>query len=112
MNLDSVANGHAKARAAESALAHEFHAVLSDIEDLVKATTSLSGEDLTRARNKLGARLKSAKESVEKAGNETMHRARDAAKATDGYVHTYPWQAIGVASVIGLLAGYALSRRG
>ena len=40
-----------------------------------------------------------------------MDRAKAAARATDDYVHDNPWQAIGVAAAIGLVAGLLLNRR-
>ena len=40
-----------------------------------------------------------------------MDRAKDAAKATDDYVHENPWQAIGIAAAVGLVAGLLMSRR-
>jgi ElaB/YqjD/DUF883 family membrane-anchored ribosome-binding protein len=108
----SATNGHGSTAAHESALAREFHDVLIDIEDLVKSATSLSGEELARARAKLNARMTAAKESVQRVGDATAGRVRDSARATDSYVHTHPWQAIGVASVVGVLLGFVLSRRG
>ena len=40
-----------------------------------------------------------------------MDRAKDAARATDDYVHDNPWQAIGVAAVVGFVAGLLMNRR-
>jgi ElaB/YqjD/DUF883 family membrane-anchored ribosome-binding protein len=40
-----------------------------------------------------------------------MDQARDAARATDDYVHDNPWQAIGVAAAVGFLVGLVISRR-
>ena len=115
MKADTVssgpgANGHSKEHA-ESALMHEFHAVLTDVEDLVKSTSSLTGEDLARAKAKLGARLSAAKESVRKFSDETVEHARHTAKVTDTYVHVHAWQAVGVAAVLGMATGYFLARR-
>jgi Mg/Co/Ni transporter MgtE len=36
---------------------------------------------------------------------------RDAARATDAYIHKNPWQAIGVAAGIGLVVGLLTGRR-
>jgi ElaB/YqjD/DUF883 family membrane-anchored ribosome-binding protein len=38
-------------------------------------------------------------------------RARDAARDADDYVHGNPWAALAVVGLLGLTAGYLLSRR-
>ena len=112
---ESAANGQiAAAVPGNGALAgasREFHNLLTDIEDLIKSATSLTGEDLARARAKLTAKVHAAKESVELLGGAVATRARDTAKATDTYVHEQPWQAIGIGAAIGLLVGILLARR-
>ncbi len=94
------------------AVSREFHDFLADIEDLIKATTSLTGEDLARAKARLSARVAAAKESVEKMGGTVADQARHSAKVTDRYVHEQPWQAIGIGAALALLVGLMLGRRG
>ena len=89
----------------------EFQNFIADVEDLVKETTTLTGEDLARAKEKLSARLADAKDSVVSMGGDIADRARKGAKATDDYVHEQPWKAIGAGAAIGLLVGFALARR-
>ncbi len=98
--------------AANGALSREFNSFVTDIEELIKATTSLTGEDLARAKARLSARVTAAKESVEEMGDAIADRARSTAKITDSYVHAQPWQAIGIGAVLGLLVGFALAGRG
>lgn len=43
--------------------------------------------------------------------DEFVRKARGAIRAADDYVHDNPWAAVGVVGVIGLTAGYFLSRR-
>jgi ElaB/YqjD/DUF883 family membrane-anchored ribosome-binding protein len=38
--------------------------------------------------------------------------ARDAARNVDDFVRAQPWAALGVVALLGLAAGYSLSRRG
>jgi ElaB/YqjD/DUF883 family membrane-anchored ribosome-binding protein len=40
-----------------------------------------------------------------------LRKARNAARDADDYVHDNPWAALAVVALIGLAAGYALSRR-
>jgi len=101
----------AKANQVAANASSEFQNFIADVEDLVKETTTLTGEDLTRAKAKLSARLADAKDSVVEMGGEIAQRARKGAKATDDYVHEQPWKAIGAGAAIGLLVGFALARR-
>jgi ElaB/YqjD/DUF883 family membrane-anchored ribosome-binding protein len=104
-SVTAVTNG------ALSRVSGEFNSFLADIEELIKATTSLTGEDLTRAKAKLNARILKAKESVDEMSGVIADRARSTAKITDGYVHEQPWQAIGIGAALGLLIGFVLANR-
>ena len=94
-----------------SAVSREARNFLADIEDLVKATTSLTGEDLARARAKLAERIAAAKASVEKMGGAVVDGTRQAAQATDGFVRERPWQSIGIGAALGVLVGFLIARR-
>jgi ElaB/YqjD/DUF883 family membrane-anchored ribosome-binding protein len=117
INPRTGANGQgatAATPAAEDSLSGvtlEFHNFLADMEDLIKATTSLTGEDLARARAKLGERVAAARQSVEAMGGAIAHRARNTATVTDAYVHEQPWKAVGIGALVGLLLGFVLARR-
>jgi len=108
----SVRNAVAKADSGfGAALSGELRDFLSDIEDLVKATASLTGGELERAKEKLGARVAAAKEQLDELTAEVSARAVKTAKATDTYVHDKPWQSIGVGAGLGFLLGFLVARR-
>lgn len=92
-------------------ISREFHDFVADIEDLIKQTTALTGDDLARAKDKLSARVAAARDSVESLRDDVAHRARKVAADTNTYVHEQPWKAIGASAVIGLLLGVVLTRR-
>mgnify|MGYP000739365070 CR=1 FL=1 len=92
-------------------VSEEFHNFIADIENLIKETTTLTGEDLSRAKEKLTTRLAEAKESVQDVGGAIAQRGRRAATVTNEYVHEQPWKVIGASALIGLLVGFALTRR-
>ena len=94
-----------------SGVSREFQNFLSDIEDLIKETTSLTGEELAQARIKLNARVATAKASLENMGESIVQRAKQSATVTNEYVHEQPWKALGASTVIGFLLGIALARR-
>jgi ElaB/YqjD/DUF883 family membrane-anchored ribosome-binding protein len=89
----------------------DLHEFINDVETLVKEATTLTGDDLVRAKAKLSMRLAAARNSVAEMGTDIAQRARNGAKATDSYVHEQPWKAIGAGAALGLLAGFALARR-
>lgn len=109
-----ASNATAAADKAEGLLSDassEFHNFIADVEDLVKDTSTLTGEDLKRAKAKLSARLESARSSAAEMGGAIAKRSRHAAVATNDYVHEQPWKAIGTGAVVGLLVGFILARR-
>lgn len=106
-----VISGRDSNQGSQSVASHELHSFFADIEDLIKATTSLTGEDLEKAKTKLSERVTAAKASVEQMGGALADRARKTARVTDTYVHDHPWQAVGVSAVVGLLLGALLGRR-
>ena len=92
-------------------ISSEFKHFLSDIEDLVSQATSLTGEDLNKAKRSLSTRIDAAKQSLENVSGNIAQKARTSAAATDEYVHQQPWVANGAGAAIGLLVGYLVSRR-
>ena len=118
---DLPSNGHSAratppkdpvAAAAASGITQEFRNFVADMEDLIKANTSLTGDDLARAKASLQARVASARAFVEEMPGAISDRARNTAKITDGYVRERPWQTIGITAAVGLLIGVLLGRRG
>jgi ElaB/YqjD/DUF883 family membrane-anchored ribosome-binding protein len=94
-----------------STVSREFQNVLADIEDLIKATTSLTGDDLARAKARLSERVAAARQSAAEVGSAIATRARNAATVTDDYVHEQPWKVIGASAAVAFLLGLLLARR-
>ena len=92
-------------------LVEDLSAVVSDAEELLKATASQTGERITAARARAEETLKSAKVRLADAQDEMMEKAKYAAKETDAYVHENPWKAAGVAAAVGVLIGALIARR-
>ena len=92
-------------------LVDDFSAVLDEAEDLLQKSSKETGERARDLRDQVQAKLLSAKVRLQEIQEDAVDRAKDAARATDDYVHDNPWQAVGVAAAIGFIAGMALSRR-
>jgi ElaB/YqjD/DUF883 family membrane-anchored ribosome-binding protein len=117
---DGNPNGHAEAatqnttgalHATRSALAGELRHLITDVEDLAKRATSLSGAELESIRAGLATRIAATREAMNRLGSSVSDGARSTAHATDDYVHAQPWRAVGISAAVGLLVGFALARR-
>lgn len=96
---------------AKEKLTADFHAVMADIDALMKATGQEAQGEAKAMRDRIRERLDGAKEKLLDAQHEAVERAKAAANATDDYVHANPWQAIGVAAAVGLALGVLIGRR-
>jgi ElaB/YqjD/DUF883 family membrane-anchored ribosome-binding protein len=89
----------------------DMRTVISDAENLLRATANQAGEQITVARERIQDSMHQAKVKLAEAEAVLRERAAQAARYTDEYVHDNPWHAIGVAAGIGLLLGILLARR-
>ena len=108
----STSTKNPAARAAPSGITREFQNFVADMEDLIKASTSLTGDDFARAKANLSARVAAARAFVEEMPGTISDRARNTVKVADDYVREQPWQAIGITAAVGMLIGFLLGRRG
>ena len=76
---------------------------------------SAGGEKTQALRASVEQNLRLAKERLNEFQDAAVQRTRAAAKATDEYVHTNPWQSIAIAAglgaIIGIVVGLLLNRR-
>ena len=97
--------------ATKQQLINDFKVVVADAEALLKATAGQGGEAVAAARVKAEASLAAAKAKMADAQAALLVRTRAAARATDEYVHTHPWQSMGAAVGVGLVIGLLIGRR-
>jgi ElaB/YqjD/DUF883 family membrane-anchored ribosome-binding protein len=92
-------------------LVSDMKSVVSDAEEILRATAGVAGDKVGELRERIADRLRDAKARIDNAEKLWVRRTRDAARATDDYVSENPWQAIGIAAAIGLLLGVIIGRR-
>lgn len=92
-------------------LVDEFSTVLTEAEDMLKRAANETGEKAKDLRSQVEAKLLTAKLRLQELEGQAVDRAKEAARATDDYVHTHPWQAIGIAAGVGVAIGLLLNRR-
>ena len=94
-------------------LMEDLRAVVADAEELLKATADQTGERIAAARAKAEESLKAAKDRLcqEEVAVMAMAKTKAAAKATDDYVRTNPWKALGITAAVGFVLGILAIRR-
>jgi ElaB/YqjD/DUF883 family membrane-anchored ribosome-binding protein len=96
---------------ASADISKEFKNFLSDVEDLFKSSTSLTGDDLNKAKEQLNQRIKKARATLDDASSDILQHARRTAALTNEYAHQQPWKVVGAGVAISFLLGYALASR-
>ena len=99
------------ARHVKDAATGEIKNLIADVEDLVARVADVKDPDLIRVRNKVTAALVSARDSVVNGTEAMRQQARQVAGTADDYVRASPWQALGVAALVGAAFGYLAGRR-
>ena len=92
-------------------LVSDMKVVVSDAEEILRATASVAGDKMGDLRERITERLRDAKERLADAEAAVVNKTKAAARATDDYVNESPWQAVGIAAGIGLLVGIIIGRR-
>jgi ElaB/YqjD/DUF883 family membrane-anchored ribosome-binding protein len=92
-------------------LASDLRVVISDAEELLRATAGQMGEKAVIARERIQESLRAAKDKLSRAEEAVIDQTKAAARATDDYVHEHPWAAVGIAAAVGLVIGMLISRR-
>jgi len=81
-------------------LAHDLRAVMTNAEELLRATAGAPSAEIEKLRERAEESLRVARESLKEAGIELEEQVR-----------RHPWAALGIAAGIGLLLGTLLSRK-
>jgi ElaB/YqjD/DUF883 family membrane-anchored ribosome-binding protein len=96
---------------ARDQLVTDMKAVITDAEELLKATTGATGERISAARARAEETLRNARQKIASLDDVVMNQAKEAAKQADSYVRENPWGAVGIAAVAGLVVGVMIARK-
>ena len=91
-------------------LMQNLRVVVADAEELLRATAGQAGEKVSAARERIQESLLAAKARIKSAEDAVVAKTKQAAIATDDYVHDNPWRAVGIAAGVGLVVGLLISR--
>ncbi len=104
-------SAHMENEVSKEKLMQDMRVVMSDAEELLRATAGQAGDKVAAARERIQANLAAARERLISAEQTVVEKTKHAAKATDEYVHENPWKSVGVAAGVGLIVGMLISRR-
>jgi ElaB/YqjD/DUF883 family membrane-anchored ribosome-binding protein len=97
-------------RVTSDKLMADLRVVAADMEQLLKATASLTGQHVAQARARAAESLKACKARVTEVQEAVLVKSRAAGRATDDYVRANQWQAIAIGAIAGLVLGALLAR--
>ena len=106
MTTEAVAS-----EASTEKLVADLKLLVSDTDELLRATAAQAGEKAAIARARVQASLATAKERLADAEDTALEKAQQAVRSTDAYVHDNPWAAIGAAAAAALVIGVLIGRR-
>jgi ElaB/YqjD/DUF883 family membrane-anchored ribosome-binding protein len=92
-------------------LVDEFSTVMTEAEEMLKRAANETGDKAKDLRSQVEAKLLTAKLRLQELEGQAVDRAKEAARATDDYVHEHPWQSIGIAAAVGVVVGLLMNRR-
>lgn len=79
------------------------------INNFVKSTKTLTGDELMHAKATFNKYVESATHSLDAVGCSISERAKTSVKASNEYAHAHPWRLAAISSGI-LLIGLGVSR--
>src|ERR1700720_403147 len=95
----------------KTAASSEIRNLLADVEDLMARIADLKDADVVRVRGKVQRAVDATKQSLADGADAIRQRAQNVASTADDYVRDSPWQAIGIAALVGAVGGFLAPRR-
>jgi ElaB/YqjD/DUF883 family membrane-anchored ribosome-binding protein len=95
----------------KAAATGEIKSLIADVEDLMARIADLKDADVVRVRGKVQRAVDATKQSLADGAEVIRQHAQDVASTADGYVRDRPWQAVGIAALVGAVVGILATRR-
>lgn len=96
---------------ARDQLMSDLKSVIQDAENWLRHGSQMTGEEFQAAKAKFERTLTSAKADLIRLEETVVEKTKEAAKATDEYVHENPWKAIGIGAAAGVIIGMLIARK-
>ncbi|MCA3220342.1 MAG: DUF883 family protein [Burkholderiales bacterium] len=85
--------------------------VLDDVDALLKEASKATGQQAEQLREQAADALHRARLRMSEAQAALGEQTRKTLRDTDTWVHTHPWQAVGIAAGVAMVLGLLISRR-
>ncbi len=95
----------------KAAASVEIKNLIADVEDLIARIADLKDADVVRVRGKVERAVDATKQSLAEGAEAIRQHAQTAAHTADSYVRESPWQAVGIAALVGAIVGILATRR-
>lgn len=99
------------ASSAQARASAEIKNLIADVEDLMARIADLKDADVVRVRGNVRRAIEAAKASLTGGADAIREHAQKAASTADDYVRESPWQAVGIAALVGAVVGILATRR-
>lgn len=90
-------------------VAFDIKDLIEGTEALLRSTASYTGAEIENARASLRSQLESAKQESGRWRSVATARVTEASARADDYAHENPWKLLGIAAIVGLVAGHCLT---
>jgi ElaB/YqjD/DUF883 family membrane-anchored ribosome-binding protein len=95
----------------KAAASGEIKSLIADVEDLMARIADLKDADVVRVRTKVQRAVDATKQTLADGADTIRQQAQNVANTADDYVRESPWQAIGIAALVGAVVGILATRR-
>jgi ElaB/YqjD/DUF883 family membrane-anchored ribosome-binding protein len=95
----------------KAAASTEIKSLIADVEDLMARIADLKDADVMRVRSKVQRAVDATKQSLSDGADAIRQRAQNVAATADDFVRDSPWQAVGIAALVGAVVGILATRR-
>jgi ElaB/YqjD/DUF883 family membrane-anchored ribosome-binding protein len=95
----------------KTAAASEVKNLIADVEELMARIADLKDADVVRVRDKVQSAVAATKQSLADGAETLRQQAQRVVSTADDYVRDSPWQAIGIAALVGAVVGILATRR-
>jgi ElaB/YqjD/DUF883 family membrane-anchored ribosome-binding protein len=89
----------------------ELKNLISDVEELLARVANVKDDDISQLRGKVQDTFDSIKSGLTDKVDAIGDQARRTAESADDFIRDRPWQAIGVAALVGVVVGVLAARR-
>ena len=81
------------------------------MNERIQSTVNDVKDELDSITSQIEEGVRQGKYTLQELQSAVMDKTKEAARATDEYVHDHPWTTVGVAAGVGLVIGLLLRRR-